>query len=222
MSRRRRVTVALAALALVSTIAACSASSDTAADATISSGPDASPMRMAAAESASAPASPDPAPLVGGSYTWHFGVENNLDPIGASHEAPQIVWSVSDTSNEYWDGSSRPDHAPPQGLQGFTQAARSGGRMFRTELNSWGGAQGAHFTLTPSVLLDGQTYPLQPLRVEASDFWNRWIVKAPTVGNICFGAPYTGSVTTPAGTFTYKAKATCEVTGDAMLTLWSA
>ena len=224
MTRRRVLTVGLSTLVLIGTIAACSSSTDSAANSATSAGPEAGPTRMAAEASESAAATGEAGTLVRGSYTWHFGVENNLDPIGNSSEAPSIVWNVSDTSNEFWDGSSRPDHAPPEGLQGFTQAAHSGGRTFRAELNSSrSAAPGAHFTLTPSVLVDGVTYPLQPFRFEYNEvLWERWIVNAPTAGNICFGAPYIGTATTPAGTFTYKAKATCDVTGNALLTLWSA
>lgn len=104
----------------------------------------------------------DPGPVaVEGTYATYVSVENRLDARWASDGIP-ITWRVSDTQNRWWDGRSRPDHAPPEGFQGLVQAADSGAYVARLEL-SGRGTSTTGFVLTPFATVGGQQFALSPI-----------------------------------------------------------
>lgn len=104
----------------------------------------------------------DPGPVaVEGTYATYVSVENRLDAPWASDGIP-IFWRVTDTENRWWDGRSRPDHAPPEGFQGLVQAAGSGAYVARLELSGRGLTE-TGFVLTPIATVDGQQFALSPI-----------------------------------------------------------
>ena len=62
-----------------------------------------------------------------------------------------ITWKVTDVDSFDWDGTSRPDNPPSQGLQGLVQQAFSGEYETRLEINNPGGNSDKtnRFVLTP-------------------------------------------------------------------------
>ena len=95
------------------------------------------------------------------SVATYVTVENRLTPWWAKDGLP-ITWRVTETQNRLWDGSSRPDHAPPKGLQGLVQDANSGQYEVRLEASNAYMAD-TTFVLTPVVAVDGQQIPLSPV-----------------------------------------------------------
>ena len=73
-----------------------------------------------------------------------------------------ITWRVSNTENKFWDGTSRPDNKPPQGLQGLVQTSGSGPYKVRLEVNTSLFWDNPNFTLTPTAEVDGQQISLEP------------------------------------------------------------
>lgn len=73
-----------------------------------------------------------------------------------------ITWRVSNTENKFWDGTSRPDSNPPQGLQGLVQTSDSGPYKVRLEVNTSLFWDNPNFTLTPTAEVDGQQISLEP------------------------------------------------------------
>lgn len=100
------------------------------------------------------------------SETLPFSVENQLKDWWGGPGIP-ITWKVSETVNSDWDGNSRPDHAPPDGLQGLVQEPFSGVYNANLEFNSASIAGTSRFVLTPVVTIDGQAIDLQPIVVIA-------------------------------------------------------
>ena len=96
------------------------------------------------------------------SSAFYGSVENLLDDWWGDGGIP-IKWSVTNTKNVYWDGSSRPDHAPPQGFQGLVQPAFSPPYVARLEVNDY---EIPTFTLTPSITVDGKSIELKPTVVK--------------------------------------------------------
>ena len=100
------------------------------------------------------------------SYTHPFSVENQLKDWWGGNGIP-ITWKVSETVNSDWDGSSRPDHAPPNGFQGLVQEPFSGVYNVNLEVNAAMFSGDSRFVLTPVVTIDGQAIDLQPIVVNA-------------------------------------------------------
>lgn len=96
------------------------------------------------------------------STAFYGSVVNQLDDWWDGGGIP-IKWSVTNTKNVYWDGSSRPDHAPPQGFQGLEQPAFSPPYTARLEVND---NDSPTFTLTPSITVDGKSIELKPTVVK--------------------------------------------------------
>jgi len=149
------------------------------------------------------------------SDTYYVSVENSLGPIGDT-SAPKITWKVTDTKNEFWDGKSRPDNPPPNGLQGLEQQSGSGAVKVRTEVNDrWFASQDTNFLLTPTIHVGDQTIDLQsflflqnPL---AYDYWevsNSSKLSDPNFVLLC-RSPFVGTAETSAGTLSYTVKAEC-------------
>jgi hypothetical protein len=115
-----------------------------------------------------------------GSYATFISLENQLTlPSG---DPTTITWNVSNTENKYWDGNSRPDHNPPDGVQGLVQKTNDGPHTVRLEANS-SAVYGPEmqFTLTPVVTLKGNN----PVNLQSIDFkfYNSWY--CPDGGRTC-------------------------------------
>lgn len=90
-----------------------------------------------------------------------------------SGESMDVTWKASVFSNRDWSGKDRPDHAPKDGVNGLMQTADSGpittklGVSNRCGLfDSDGGMQkDVLFTLTPTVVIDGQTVELSAMQI---------------------------------------------------------
>lgn len=90
-----------------------------------------------------------------------------------------------------WDGSSRPDHVPPNGLAGLLQDAPST-YTTRLEVNQSLGAPLARFDLTPVITVDGQAielFPLQVFNFGPSVTWAIKSVGASDFENFCTADP---------------------------------
>lgn len=100
------------------------------------------------------------------SNTHPFSVENELKDWWGGQGIP-VTWKVSETVKSDWDGNSRPDHAPPNGLQGLVQKPFSGVYNVNLEVNGAMFSGDSRFVLTPVVTIDGQAIDLQPIVVKA-------------------------------------------------------
>jgi hypothetical protein len=96
------------------------------------------------------------------SFTNPFSVENQLKDWWAG-QGITVTWKVSETDNSDWDGNSRPDHAPPNGLQGLVQETFSGPYNVNLESNGARFSHNSRFVLTPVITIDGQAIDLQPI-----------------------------------------------------------
>ena len=122
------------------------------------------------------------------SISYKFTVVNELKDWWDGPGIP-LVWKVSNTKNEYWDGVSRPDHAPPQGFQGLEQEAQTS-YSAAVELNSsFLSDTTKYFTLTPSIVVDGQEYELMPVLVHDDKRNVELIVGMDESKNVCRDAP---------------------------------
>ena len=122
-----------------------------------------------------APSDQGPAGPVGISQTTYVKVENRLQDWWGGDGIP-ITWRVSETQNRYWDGASRPDKAPPKGLQGLVQDANSGPYRVRLEVNSFYYGRKS-FVLTPVASIDRELVALSPITFADEEFntysgWN--------------------------------------------------
>jgi hypothetical protein len=153
------------------------------------------------------------------SSAMYVSVENALSPLGDAMQGPEITWKVSQTKNEFWDGSSRPDHNPPRGLQGLTQAAGSGSVKVRTEVNTsaFGSDETPNFVLTPVVQIGDASLPLHGLsfqtNVDDAEYWRVWTtfdMADLSMADVC-KKPLDDSVGTGARTFSYRITATCDL-----------
>jgi hypothetical protein len=139
------------------------------------------------------------------SYHYYLSVQNSLPDT-------TVTWQVSETQNNFWDGSGRPDHTPPDGLQGLVQPPKSASYRVRTELNGNRSfsTEKANFTLTPVIELGNERWALTPLLI--LDDGDYWVVDTDRDINkliaIC-QTPYTDSITTELGEFTYTMTARC-------------
>lgn len=91
-------------------------------------------------------------------FGHYFAVENQLKDWWGGSGIP-ITWKVSEVDDFDWDGVSRPNAAPPNGLQGLVQDPFSGSHKVRIELN----ADSVRFVLTPVALIDGASVELEPI-----------------------------------------------------------
>ena len=104
-----------------------------------------------------------------GSKATYVSLENQLADWWGGDGIP-ITWSVSEVVDADWDGTSRPDAAPPKGLQGLVLDAFSDARVTRLELNysPTPVTKTRRFVLTPAVTVDGQQIDLPSIT-----FFNR-------------------------------------------------
>ena len=115
-----------------------------------------------AAEGLSQDASQGLDQAITGSQKTMISVENQV--VLPDGSPTTMTWRVSKTQNAFWDGSSRPDHVPPQGFQGLTQASGSGPYQARAEVNDTDfSLTKPNFTLTPTIDIEGETIALEPL-----------------------------------------------------------
>ena len=98
--------------------------------------------------------------------TRTISVENELKDWWGGTGIP-ITWKVSGTVNKEWDGNSRPDHAPPDGLQGLVLEPFSGPYEVPLEVNIiyFKEYMRSYFVLTPVLTIDGQAIELEPTEV---------------------------------------------------------
>lgn len=133
------------------------------------------------------------AAAVEGSSAKYITLTNKL--VLADGTPAAVTWQVSNTQNKFWDGSSRPDKAPPQGLQGLVQSSGSDAYKVRTEVADQGlfAKDNPNFTLTPVIEVGGKQIPLAPwLLVYLGDEWQM------TLDNqTVFGCRTTPAFTTP-------------------------
>ena len=98
--------------------------------------------------------------------TRTISVENELKDWWGGTGIP-ITWKVSQTTNDEWDGNSRPDHAPPDGLQGLVLEPFSGPYEVPLEVNIryFHEYMRSYFVVTPVIAIDGQAIELEPIEV---------------------------------------------------------
>lgn len=158
-----------------------------------------------AAEAPSQDASQDLDQAVTGSQRTIISVENQV--VLPDGSPTTMTWRVTQTRNTFWDGSSRPDHAPPQGFQGLVQEAGSGSYQARAEVNDTEfSLTKPNFTLTPTIDIKGETIALEPLLMIYG--YNGWelVLKDQTVygcGTTKFQAQ------TSSGPLSYEITGTC-------------
>lgn len=154
-----------------------------------------------------APAKKADTPVQGSTRSF-LKLENDLAlPDGT----PLVVtWRVSGTQNKFWDGSSRPDKAPPQGFQGLEQPSGSGPYEVRAEVADQGmfSTDKPNFTLTPTVKVGQQEIALESwLLVYTYDRWQMVMDKQSING--CRTTP-TFTLNTPAGPLSYEVTGSCK------------
>ena len=156
-----------AALSAALVLGACGGGADRAA-APAESEPAASETTSAEVSESSDEASPSeaqpdqgPAGPLGFSQATYAKVENRLQDWWGGDGIP-ITWRVTETQNRYWDGASRPDNAPPKGLQGLVQDANSGPYRVRLEVNTFYDGRKS-FVLTPVASIDREEIALSPI-----------------------------------------------------------
>jgi hypothetical protein len=99
--------------------------------------------------------------VVGSSQKTVISVDNQLTlPDGSP---ATVTGQVTGTQNRFWDGSSRPDHAPPQGFQGLVQEYGSAPYRARAEVSDNSRTKRSVFYLAPSVTVENQAVALEPL-----------------------------------------------------------
>lgn len=105
-----------------------------------------------------------------GTCQQEFGVRNELKNWWDGGSIP-VTWEISQTKGDEWDGNSRPDNAPPQGLQGLTQNAGDGSYRARLEMDTYcesnaiKSKDAAVFHIRPVINIDGQRIPLADLPI---------------------------------------------------------
>jgi hypothetical protein len=94
--------------------------------------------------------------------TRKITVANELNDWWGGTGIP-IAWKVSETVNEQWDANSRPDHAPPDGLQGLVQEPFSSPYTVPLEVNIryFKKYMRSYFVLTPPFTMEGQNAPVR-------------------------------------------------------------
>ena len=148
--------------------------------------------------------------------TRTISLENQLKDWWGGEGIP-ITWMVSETDNSEWDGNSRPDHAPPDGLQGLVQAPFSGPYQGSLEVNAKYFKQymRSYFVLTPVIRIDGQAIELEPIEV--------YIGREQKLTTAGFGCEYLRSSSaslskkTPRGLLVYDVVMLCENDGSRIL-----
>jgi hypothetical protein len=150
-----------------------------------------------------------PAAAVQGSTAAYITLANELTlPDGTP---VSVTWYVTDTKNTFWDGSSRPDHAPPLGLQGLVQASGSGQYKVRTEVADQPFVEWDHpianFNLTPVIEVDGQRVVLDPWHLFFPDHVWQMALDNWTVDGCSTTPDFTAS--TPQGELRYRISGTC-------------
>lgn len=195
-SHSRSLSVGALLLSLTALIAGCSS------DASVS------PERAAEAPAEGAVADEAVGDLdqsVGSSKRTMISVDNQLTfPDGSP---ASVTWKVTGTENSFWDGSSRPDHAPPQGFQGLVQEAGSGPYRARAEVADNSLTKRPVFYLTPSVTVENQAVALEPLlMVYGSEGWEMALENETVYG--CGTSP-TFTAQTPDGEISYQIIGKC-------------
>lgn len=148
-----------------------------------------------------------------GSQPTHVTVQNQLKDWWGGPGIP-VTLRVSDTENDSWDGDSRPDHAPPQGLQGLEQAAMSPPVTSRLEVNTVERPLAPRFTLTPVINVDCELIELIPVFLRIGEFWeveidDRWCSPGAEDADV-----YQYSQKTPRGLLQYEYAVNCRSYSD--------
>lgn len=163
-SQFRVVTGVLVALSAAVMLSGCGGAAERAAAPEEASTSEQAPAEGSAAPAAESPSDPSTedsaAESVQSSLATFVSLENQLAPWWA-RDGISITWQVTKTQNKFWDGGSRPDAAPPKGLQGLDQSFDSGAYKTRLEVNR--SASDQSFVLTPVATVDGQPFALSPI-----------------------------------------------------------
>lgn len=153
-----------------------------------------------------------PAAAVGTSVAAYLTVANDLTlPDGTP---TSVTWQVTDTENVFWDGSSRPDHAPPQGLQGLVQASGSGPYKVRTEVSTNGDAwtvdKAPHFVLGAVIEVGGERLAFAQTRLRFNrEYKESWEILDERGMTYSCGSTPTLTTSTPQGELRYRMTMTC-------------
>jgi hypothetical protein len=142
-------------------------------------------------------------------YYSEFAVENQLKDWWGGNGIP-ITWKVSETDDSDWVGkTTRPDQAPPNGLQGLVQEPFSG--VYKVKIELLGIFAYQRFVLTPAVTIDGQVVDLQPIVVKPKK-------NVASTGTVCEvpgpSAIVSLSAKTSRGLLMYDVVLTCASMGD--------
>lgn len=109
--------------------------------------------------------SPEETNRQAGSTAVFLTLENNIRDWWGGAGVP-ITWKVTEVDSYDWDGGSRPDNPPPQGLQGLVQQSLSGPVATRLEQNRPTSHVDPRFVLTPIADIEGKAIPLAPITVD--------------------------------------------------------
>ena len=159
-----------------------------------------------AAEATTVESPEDQGQAVTSSKKTKISVDNQLVPPDGTPAT--VTWQVTETENSYWDGSSRPNHAPPQGFQGLVQESGSGAYQARVEVNDTEfSRKKPNFRLTPSISVNNEVIALEPL-VMVYDYYG-WVflLKNRTVYGSLTSPTFTAQ--TSRGELDYQIIATC-------------
>lgn len=149
------------------------------------------------------------------SKATYLSLENQLNDWWGGSGIP-ITWKVTETVNADWDGGSRPDNPPPQGLQGLVQEAFSNPKVTRLEVNYNPGpdTKTRRFVLTPTISVDGEVIDLPSISFLNRDYMAySWEMNQG--GVVCTPNTPTPTVTeswsarTPRGLLMYDVVLTC-------------
>jgi hypothetical protein len=153
------------------------------------------------------------------SQATFFGVVNEI--VLPNGDRAPVTWEVCCTENDFWDGASRPDNPPPQGLQGLKQGgdASSGPYRVRLEVNTGGGHKGSSpgFELTPVIYgTGGWRAKLQTLKLWYYFKEDTWNVKNPGSGGVemCGKDPMIFGFANPQGGADVKYQVSVSCTSD--------
>lgn len=134
-----------------------------------------------------------------------------------------VTWKVTETKNEDWGSQMRPDHAPPEGVQGLTQTVESGTHRQAVDMSAGcnlfdtsGGANSYGdrlFTLTPVVNIDGSAVELDPMWIGYDPRFEKLVPYYVASGKprvYRCGEPQGWSYDTPRGTLMYQVVVECD------------
>lgn len=125
------------------------------------------------------PAAEEQREASGCSQTVYLKTRSELKDWWSGSSLP-ITWKAKVDRNNDFDGSTRPDHAPPQGFQGLVQTVESGTHTQPIEYSAmcspigdtyggFGAGNRRTIQLTPTVTIDGQTIELSTIQYMNAD-----------------------------------------------------